>query len=169
MRVQEEYKYFIENCSNVAKSYKNYSDFSRICKTIASVKGVDSFDIYTVTSVSVLDGILKELELNEEYQTYNKKGGNQYSNALTMYSRFLRARSFFKLEDNCNTKYFEKSLPFQQIFYGAPGTGKSYTIKAQTKGKDVVRTTFHPDTDYSTFVGAYKPTTKEVAVYTIMG
>ena len=59
-------------------------------------------------------------------------------------------------------------FPLQQIFYGAPGTGKSHTIKVQTKGKDVVRTTFHPDTDYSTFVGAYKPTTKEVAVYTIM-
>ena len=51
------------------------------------------------------------------------------------------------------------SLALQQIFYGAPGTGKSHTIKVQTKGEDVVRTTFHPDTDYSTFVGAYKPTT----------
>ena len=47
----------------------------------------------------------------------------------------------------------------QQIFYGAPGTGKSHTIKEETKESDVIRTTFHPDTDYSTFVGAYKPTT----------
>lgn len=51
------------------------------------------------------------------------------------------------------------SFALQQIFYGAPGTGKSHTINMQTKGEDVVRTTFHPDTDYSTFVGAYKPTT----------
>lgn len=51
------------------------------------------------------------------------------------------------------------SLSLQQIFYGAPGTGKSYTIKEETKESDVIRTTFHPDTDYSTFVGAYKPTT----------
>lgn len=50
------------------------------------------------------------------------------------------------------------TLPLQIIFYGAPGTGKSHTIKKETKGKDVIRTTFHPDSDYSTFVGAYKPT-----------
>ena len=46
----------------------------------------------------------------------------------------------------------------QQIYYGAPGTGKSHTINKITKDFDVIRTTFHPDSDYSTFVGAYKPT-----------
>lgn len=50
------------------------------------------------------------------------------------------------------------NLPLQQIFYGAPGTGKSQSINEHTKGESVIRTTFHPDSDYSTFVGAYKPT-----------
>lgn len=50
------------------------------------------------------------------------------------------------------------SLPLQQIYYGAPGTGKSHTINEQTESESVIRTTFHPDSDYSTFVGAYKPT-----------
>lgn len=58
---------------------------------------------------------------------------------------------------------------FQQIFYGAPGTGKSYTINETTGHEDVVRTTFHPDSDYSTFVGAYKPTTIEETVMTVIG
>lgn len=55
----------------------------------------------------------------------------------------------------------------QQIFYGAPGTGKSHRIKKNEKVKNadeknlVFRTTFHPDSDYSTFVGAYKPWMKE--------
>ena len=57
----------------------------------------------------------------------------------------------------------------QQIFYGAPGTGKSYKINEITKEEDVIRTTFHPDTDYSTFVGAYKPTTIEEEVMTVIG
>ncbi len=66
---------------------------------------------------------------------------------------------------------FEKAVPasLQQIFYGAPGTGKSYTINKDTEGEDVIRTTFHPDTDYSTFVGAYKPTTIEEEVMTVIG
>ncbi len=57
----------------------------------------------------------------------------------------------------------------QQIFYGAPGTGKSHTINRDTSSEDVIRTTFHPDTDYSTFVGAYKPTTVEEEVMTVIG
>ena len=63
----------------------------------------------------------------------------------------------------------ESTIPLQQIFYGAPGTGKSHAINELTAGKDVIRTTFHPDTDYSTFVGAYKPTTKSVPVTTVIG
>ena len=51
-----------------------------------------------------------------------------------------------------------KDLTLQQIYYGAPGTGKSHTINENTEGESVIRTTFHPDSDYSTFVGAYKPT-----------
>lgn len=55
------------------------------------------------------------------------------------------------------------SLPLQQIFYGAPGTGKSHKVKDVTDSISqdfIFRTTFHPDSDYSTFVGAYKPTMK---------
>lgn len=61
------------------------------------------------------------------------------------------------------------SQSLQQIFYGAPGTGKSYAIEVATEGQDVIRTTFHPDSDYSTFVGAYKPTTKEIPVISTFG
>lgn len=63
----------------------------------------------------------------------------------------------------------ENGFSLQQIFYGAPGTGKSHTINEVTKGEDVIRTTFHPDTDYSSFVGAYKPTTIEETVMTVIG
>lgn len=57
----------------------------------------------------------------------------------------------------------KNQLSLQQIFYGAPGTGKSNTIKilVDEQNKRRYRTTFHPDSDYSTFVGAYKPTMKE--------
>ena len=167
--IKEEYKYFIENCTNVAKSYKNYSDFSRICKTIASIKGVDIFDIYSVTSVSVLENILKELESCEEFQAYNQKGGNQYSNALAMYLKFLKARSFFKSEKHYEAEDIKERSSLQQIYYGAPGTGKSYEINDLTKQYSTIRTTFHPDSDYSTFVGAYKPTMEETSVYGAQG
>lgn len=59
------------------------------------------------------------------------------------------------IEDHNEEKQFSR----QQIYYGAPGTGKSYKINEITQStKNFTRTTFHPDSDYSTFVGCYKPT-----------
>ena len=66
----------------------------------------------------------------------------------------------------------KKGITHQIIFYGAPGTGKSHKIKEQLAGvsKDnIFRTTFHPDSDYSTFVGAYKPTKSKKPLYGLNG
>ena len=62
-----------------------------------------------------------------------------------------------------------ESYSLQQIHYGAPGTGKSHIVKKRTEGESVVRTTFHPDSDYSTFVGCYKPTTNEIEMRDVTG
>jgi len=44
-----------------------------------------------------------------------------------------------------------------RIFYGAPGTGKSTEAKKLISGCPFETITFHPATDYSSFVGYYKP------------
>ena len=59
--------------------------------------------------------------------------------------------------------------PRQQIYFGAPGTGKSFVINDITKEDAVIRTTFHPDSDYSSFVGAYKPSMGKGRVYGAQG
>ena len=90
----------------------------------------------------------------------DKEQNNQISCSLSIYSIFLERNEELYLThipeggNNCN---------LQQIFYGAPGTGKSDTIYETTKDlpqENVYRTTFHPDSDYSTFVGCYKPIMK---------
>ena len=66
----------------------------------------------------------------------------------------------------------DKSIARQIIYYGAPGTGKSHKIKEQLEGvpkKNIFRITFHPDSDYSTFVGTYKPTRSERPLYGLFG
>lgn len=88
--------------------------------------------------------------------------------------RLFTSPIFYEIEessrlDNVFNQSVKNDLCAQQIYYGAPGTGKSYHIDRETKGQDVVRTTFHPDTDYSTFVGAYKPTTKEIFMRDVTG
>ena len=63
-------------------------------------------------------------------------------------------------------RLFTKTIPVtaeQIIYFGAPGTGKSYKIESREgeTENDRIRTTFHPDTDYSSFVGCYKPIPRE--------
>lgn len=160
MTTEEQYKNFIKNCTTSPKSVNNYSDFKRINETIAKIKGVDSFDIYSCVHTKELQDIIDSLNNNEEFKQYEKTGSNQYSNALKTYMRFLYAKEIFQNE--AKKIKAPSNLTLQQIYYGAPGTGKSKAIKDLTFGEDVIRTTFHPDSDYASFVGTYKPITEEV-------
>ena len=162
MTTEEQYKNFIKNCTTSPKSVNNYSDFKRINETVAKIKGVDSFDIYSCVHTKELQDIIDSLNNNEEFKQYEKTGSNQYSNALKTYMRFLYAKEIFQNE--AKKIKAPSNLTLQQIYYGAPGTGKSKTIKDLTFGEDVIRTTFHPDSDYASFVGTYKPITEEVVL-----
>ena len=163
MTTEEQYKNFIKNCTTSPNSVNNYSDFKRINKTVAKIKGVDSFDIYSCVHTKELQDIIDSLNNNEEFKQYEKTGSNQYSNALKTYMRFLCAKELFSNEIK-KTEAPAKATGLQQIYYGAPGTGKSKAIKDLTFGEDVIRTTFHPDSDYASFVGTYKPITEEVVL-----
>lgn len=162
MTTEEQYKNFIKNCTTSPKSVNNYSDFKRINETIAKIKGVDSFDIYSCVHTKELQDIIDSLNNNEEFKLYEKTGSNQYSNALKTYMRFLYAKEIFQNE--AKKIKAPSNLTLQQIYYGAPGTGKSKVIKDLTFGEDVIRTTFHPDSDYASFIGTYKPITEEVVL-----
>ena len=53
-------------------------------------------------------------------------------------------------------------LPRNRILFGAPGTGKSFTLNHEkatllVDGGEYERVTFHPDYSYANFVGTYKP------------
>lgn len=94
------------------------------------------------------------------------------SNSLDLIPKRTQITTFILQDDN---EIVEKTsfgaLPEQKqiIYYGCPGTGKSHIIKKHTEKESVVRTTFHPDSDYSTFVGCYKPTTKPIAMRDVTG
>lgn len=95
-----------------------------------------------------------------------------YKNFLQFFKSVLPTVSINHNNEDLRTA---EKASLQQIFYGAPGTGKSHNIKdnVDVKAADeknlVFRTTFHPDSDYSAFVGAYKPTTTKRAVRNVAG
>ncbi|MEH7551954.1 AAA family ATPase [Bacillus altitudinis] len=56
----------------------------------------------------------------------------------------------------------EKKFSRNRILFGAPGTGKSFTLNKEkdellADGGEFERVTFHPDYSYANFVGTYKP------------
>ena len=66
------------------------------------------------------------------------------------------------IEDLINMEALKKENKRNRIFFGAPGTGKSFTLNKEKDtlledGGDYERVTFHPDYSYAHFVGTYKP------------
>ncbi len=77
---------------------------------------------------------------------------------------------WLKGASNVTPHNYSYCSPLQRIIYGAPGTGKSFSIKTvianhlgvmpdkiDMEADYIFRTTFHPDYDYAQFVGCYKP------------
>lgn len=125
-------------------------------------------------------------DISFQYDKYTDSQGNHtfYLNVdindLKAFDRFIPVfnniyQGLFEISFDGITYTFKdyrtiKVLPYdgkesrQVIYFGAPGTGKSFEVNRILKekaSKRYVRTTFHPDTDYSSFVGCYKPTMKD--------
>lgn len=125
----------------------------------------------------ILNGMLKEglipwLSIKNSIVSVNKETQFNVESFCKITSTSLDIRDIkvdvkeeLSLENN-NTDEEPLRNILQQIFYGAPGTGKSNTIKRKVddQGKFNYRTTFHPDSDYSTFVGCYKPKMKRSTI-----
>lgn len=160
------YSFIVQSVNNGQK------DFDEILDSIFHVKlsSHDKVNVYLSYFTNLLidnnhqvsinekiDFIDTELHPSEDYATDTKKYYDYFTIPLNL-----------KSNNNNRESVIAKSL--QQIFYGAPGTGKSHKIKddVEVKAADeknlVFRTTFHPDSDYSTFVGCYKPTTSKSGI-----
>ena len=168
------YQEFIKKCTSSEGSWSNYSQFSRIDKLIKAIHP-DYSDLIYYSDPKFVRNLYQELLSLEKLPTEKTKdtfktlGGGQYHNAMATYIRFLEAVKILSHVDMSISQFSPQEKPaFQIIYFGAPGTGKSHRIKKELKEmnvpeKNIFRTTFHPDSDYSSFVGAYKPTMKPVA------
>lgn len=185
---EDKEKRFKDYLTNVARSKRTKKPFSpsAVSSYLIFIKKEKLFDYnlsawshiqntYDVESVdSVLD-IINQLQSSAEFKLRNKNDNQGWRlGSINQYRDFLlyqknETPSDVDEPDEYSGDDDMKTLVNQKIFFGAPGTGKSHEIKKQTAGQSVVRTTFHPDSDYSTFVGAYKPTTIDVPLRDVSG
>ncbi len=95
---------------------------------------------------------------NSKVYNLNKELLDKYSEQIAK----LRIRNTYSNRSNndSTTATETSSSPLQLIYFGTPGSGKSYKVQQSLEDvseDNVFRTTFHPDSDYASFVGCYKP------------
>jgi hypothetical protein len=108
--------------------------------------------------------------LSDQDNTFKLNAGiskddfSNYSKKVSTYLDLINNRKIVYVDvENTDTFVPNPPLtkPLQTIYYGCPGTGKSKKIKDETAAvadRYMYRTTFHPEYDYASFVGSYKPT-----------
>lgn len=119
-------------------------------KDLSSDNKADIFDILTCTERWLPPQGKTFPEIKESYQAYMDVTQENVDSGVP---------------ENKSIKYItgiKNMQPRNRIFFGAPGTGKSFTLNSEkdkllVNKNDYERVTFHPDYSYSNFVGTYKP------------
>lgn len=153
--VEYQRKYSLEKLGEILRDMYNTSEFGKqkaMIYIFVFKYGEHVVDIYKPTEVITASGLplSYKTELNEAYIIYRYSRKNNY---------ILPGQQ----------KNYTKDSSTQKIYYGSPGTGKSFEVRRMLKSKNIpdeniFRTTFHPDSDYSSFVGAYKPLKKDGSI-----
>ena len=117
--------------------------------------------IFMVDDTPTFDRVALAIKSDPGFDDFNSSRGNgSLSAGLELYGKFLSERTL-----NVDVEYYtgyHSNYARNRILFGAPGTGKSFTIKAEAtklleNGGQSERVTFHPDYSYANFVGTYKP------------
>ena len=139
-------------------------------------------DLMPLREVLQVDDYLVIVKRKNEsvYEAFGVRGNVDLGNGKQMYisDKASQDSTTFSLNDitpsDAEASDETKALCFKtgckskfsrnRIIFGAPGTGKSYTVNSDRKellGEnnevDYERVTFHPDYSYANFVGTYKP------------
>lgn len=150
--------FFIGNHKNAAPRglfYISFSSFKDFLYDFYSIEYGNLINNQFLSIYNTIENQNKIIDLKTIFISNNKI---QNLNTLmkTLEEGCLEAIKILGWTNQIITSVSSKNI----IFYGAPGTGKSHKVKELVQGKEerTLRVTFHPEYDYSSFVGGYKPT-----------
>ena len=140
--------------------------------------------VFHINDTSTFDRIVTILKTDLRYDSFNRSHSSGSPSAcLELYRKFLEEQSAkrnISAETGADQMIrfntgIDSKLPRNRILFGAPGTGKSFTLNGDRKELlygdrnvdessidytlygEYERVTFHPDYSYANFVGTYKP------------
>ena len=133
--------------------------------------------IRELTKILTWSGCVTEIEegklvlANEELSVQNKAAifdiitFNDYWNGTTLkeYQQYMDIKGIENSHEILDTESHDRQGGVNELYYGVPGSGKSYTIDNIVKNSEYERVVFHPDYTYSDFVGQIMPRLKRNA------
>lgn len=167
---------------NVIISY-SYALRTACHKMVPPIAG----NLFSVSDLAEYEALYKRLIVAKDYDEVNRENGNgTFGVALRLYQTFLKEGGIVTSPQVAENGFFDKNnrtgyteyrgkesnyeevpmKPLQMIFYGAPGTGKSYRVSKilekeypdpAERNKHTRRMIFHPTYKYEDFVGSIKP------------
>jgi hypothetical protein len=146
--------------SNKARLIENLSKYEDVY--------IEEFNTTIFTSSqNKLNELIAELENNlyldsGKFFSFSEKQSTHMPRAILGKNNYLKFLKELLIEDKKTHSISPKVNPVNKIYFGAPGTGKSYQITQDLKDVDLIfqkRVTFHPEYDNASFVGGYKPIT----------
>lgn len=137
--------------SNMSRGYTEFEKFN------------DYDSVFQIQNSEELKEYTDYLFNESGFDDFNDRAGNKAcSCGLAKYDEFLKED--IELPEIRFQTGLESEFYRNRILFGAPGTGKSFTLDKDRKkllGEDneidYERVTFHPDYSYANFVGTYKP------------
>lgn len=176
--LESEYRKFLESEPNLGGSgtVDKYVGILRntTLSKLSYFNEIENNEIYDISDINISKGVVEKIKNSTNYEEVNSKNSGSLNASLNYYEKFLTER-----ESQSSTQNSDKSnkndthrkqhidkLPHQRIFFGAPGTGKSYLLNEEAKEcfekECCERVTFHPNYMYGNFVGAFKPFPKKI-------
>lgn len=148
--------YFNKSLDKAISEIKQYQE-----KYIESF-GTDLFDVDFSDLEKSIELIRENVyDRSSKFWDYSDNTSSHQPKVILGDKNYLRFLKEYNPVANAGTEIVKG---YNKIFFGAPGTGKSYSIAKKLQGvseEQIERVIFHPDYDYSSFVGGYKPVTEK--------
>jgi MoxR-like ATPase len=164
---------FIEELEKIAKINSLYKD-------IVINKRINSFN-YNLTEKAINYGHKKAESTYISYAYNTNKSTKEHFKQINLQLESLKKGfeekelkfEYLLIPDKWSTKQRDEKHQIinnknsirkekrNLLYFGAPGTGKSFEVEELTKNEKTFRTMFHEEYSYFDFIGQYKPTVSE--------
>lgn len=148
--------------------YSTISNMQDLEMNITLIKYADASRVYVRANEEIFSKIFRKIAVPKLTDVEFVRDDSDKTLVLLLHVNYEYKKDEeneeFIIDEIAYETGYESQFSRNRILFGAPGTGKSFTIngnRVELLGEgnedDYERVTFHPDYSYANFVGTYKP------------